>query len=139
MVNLQFAEAARVYFVHGYPTMTIVSQAPGLPNEGAVLVAPDNYVVDFVEGKKVIASPVSPIAYRGSSTGCYFLKRELVERLIPEHGPYSLERGLIPDLVALSLLAASSIGKRFVWDYGTPERIAYLNRRIEVITNIYGT
>lgn len=137
VVDLPFLDAAKVFFTRGYKAMAVVTQAHNVPNEGAVLIGEDDYVLDFLEGKGPTAISTYGVRYRASSTGCYFLRKNIVIEMIPANEPYSLERSFVPTLVADSILAAYSIGSRFFWDYGSVNRIAWMYEQQHKFADIY--
>ncbi|NCS31990.1 NTP transferase domain-containing protein [bacterium] len=137
VVDLPLQDITYRFMSQRYLAMSVVSQSTDVPNPEAVIIGENGMVVDFLEGPRVLEQPVTKFVYRGSSTGCYLLRKACVVKLIPQNTFYSLEQEFIPQLVTRSILFTFSIGNKFLWDFGTPDRIAVMYRNQDVLQRIY--
>lgn len=121
----------------GFGGVCVFTRNKGVPNEGAILVH-GRRVLSFQEN--IPAQRVEPIprgAFRVSSTGTYFFKRDTVLSRFPQ-GKSSLESEVIPSLVRVGELGALSNGNRFFLDFGVPARYAQLRENEGLLRRIYG-
>ncbi len=105
-----------------------LSQRPGVDDERHVAVGGDGRVVGFGAGAPAGGS----VAWRGSHTGVVFVGRaawpEVRARLDRTVGG-SFESRVLEPLAARGWVRAFDCGRRFLYDYGTPAKLARLRRR----------
>jgi mannose-1-phosphate guanylyltransferase len=104
----------------------VVTRRAGVPNEGAIYVADDGTVLASLEAVPAQARP-RVFAWRASSTGVLLLRKSLLAGFSSTI-PLSLEKTVLPALVAGRALRAFDNGTRYFLDFGTPERLEQLNR-----------
>lgn len=102
--------------------MVIYRDANGeLDQKGNVDVDEDGFVVAYQ------SKPAPPLPYIDAGVSVW--SRQLFERLSPAGGAFSLERDVVPELIARRQLWSSSSPRRF-YDIGTPERLAIFETAI---------
>jgi len=77
VVSLNFFCLYEIYRVLNMPVTAIITLSKEVPNQGAVSVE-NGIITEFSEGKEGKEPINGDIRFRGSSTGCYFLKRSSV-------------------------------------------------------------
>jgi NDP-sugar pyrophosphorylase family protein len=104
----------------------VLTRRTGVPNEGAFFVAGDGRVLASLEAVPTPAIP-STFAWRGSSAGVLLLRKSL---LSPFHSPLqrSLEKSILPSLIATRQLRAFDNGERYFLDFGTWKGFDQLRR-----------
>jgi NDP-sugar pyrophosphorylase family protein len=104
----------------------VLTRRTGVPNEGAFFVAGDGRVLASLEAVPAPAIP-STFAWRGSSAGVLLLRKSL---LSPFHSPLqrSLEKSILPSLIATRQLRAFDNGERYFLDFGTWKGFDQLRR-----------
>jgi NDP-sugar pyrophosphorylase family protein len=108
----------------------------GVPNQGAVSVE-NRIVIKFCEGKETQEPIDGENYFRGSNTGCYFLKRSSVLSLFPSRNS-SLEKDVLPNLVSTKMFGAINNGFSFFLDFGTLRRYEFLKNNMWILKKIYG-
>lgn len=136
VVNMNFCKLYKNHIDSCADFTGVLSLRRGVQNEGAVLVE-NGIVVDFSEGKEPRSPFITKSIIRGSSTGCYFIKRSLLLEIFPS-GMLSFEYDILPYLVSIRLLKAVSNGSKFFLDYGVPERYQILKRKSWILKKTYG-
>ncbi len=129
----------RLYEIHrilGTPVTAILTLSKEVPNQGAVSVE-GGIVSEFCEGGEVRDLIDGESFFRGSSTGCYFLKRSTALPLF-SLGSSSLEREVLPRLVSSRMVGAVNNGFGFFLDYGIPQRYEILKNNLWILKRIYG-
>jgi len=129
----------RLYEIHkvlDMPVTAILTLSKEVPNQGAVSVE-NGIVAEFREGEKAREPIDGDSHFRGSSTGCYFLKRSSVLSMFPS-GFSSLEREVLPSLVSAKMMGAVNNGFGFFLDYGIPLRCEILKYNLWILKKIYG-
>lgn len=119
-----------------HPVTAIVTRNEGVPNQGAIKVE-NGLVTEFDESGESYTLHASTSYYRASSTGCYFFDRRIILDFFPADTNCSLEREILPHLVKNHVVYAFDNGRRFFGDFGTPERLAWLQKNSSIITKIY--
>jgi NDP-sugar pyrophosphorylase family protein len=136
VASLDFFRLYEIHKVLDMPVTAILTLNKEVPNQGAVFVE-DGIVTEFCEGE-VAKEPIDGgNHFRGSSTGCYFLKRSSVLSIFPS-GISSLERDILPALVLSKMVGAVNNGLGFFLDYGIPSRYEILKNNSWILKTIYG-
>lgn len=122
----------------------VLSRLKNVPNAGAFFVGERNNVLYSLEAD--LRTGTLPddrlVRWRGSSTGVLLFRRKPLLDLaegINIHGHFSLERELLPHLILQNQLMAFDNGERFFLDFGTKERLAYMQDHTAEILKIYGS
>jgi NDP-sugar pyrophosphorylase family protein len=129
----------RLYEIHKVldtPITAVLTLSKEVPNQGAVSVE-NGIVTEFREGEEARELICGENYFRGSSTGCYFLKRSSVLSLFPS-GNSSLEREILPNLVSAKMVGGVNNGFGFFLDYGVPQRYEILRNNPWILKRIYG-
>jgi NDP-sugar pyrophosphorylase family protein len=103
-----------------------LTRRSGVPNEGAFYVGNDGVVLASLEASPPHAVPET-FAWRGSSTGVLLLQKSLLASF-GSASPLSLERTILPGLVAAGRVRAFDNGTRYFLDFGTPAALEQLGR-----------
>lgn len=115
--------------------ISIVTLNEGVPNQGAIEVE-SGIVTEFREDGSIRPLTNSGENFRASSTGCYFAQKSLIlsEHFI--HGS-SLEKEILPRLVEARLVGAISCGTGIFFEFGVPERYAFLKQNTWILRKAY--
>lgn len=135
VAEFDFRAAVSSFSAQAQSSMTLLTLQEGVQNQGAALVQ-HGVVVEFAEGLPAKDVGVLPDGFRGSSTGCYFIRRPLALATYPERT--SFEREVLPLLVAQRQLAGIQFGSGRLIDFGTPERLAALRAQLHILLDVYG-
>jgi len=112
-----------------------------VPNHGAFLVGKQNKILASLEmdilGRNQLPDPTKVI-WRGSSTGAILFRREALLDMPLTIGQ-SLERQLLPSLIAQGQVMAFDNGTRLFFDFGYPDKLMYLQEHAEEVIKIYGS
>lgn len=136
IVSLNLFRLYEIHRVLNVPITSVLTLNKEVPNQGAVSVE-KGIVVEFREGEEAREPIDGENYFRGSSTGCYFLKRSSVLSLFPT-GISSLERKVLPSLVSSKMVGAVNNGFGFFLDYGIPQRYEILKNNLWILKRIYG-
>lgn len=136
VVSLNLFRLYEIHRVLNVPITSVLTLSKGVPNQGAVSVE-NGIVVEFREGEEAREPIDGENYFRGSSTGCYFLKCSSVLSLFPS-GVSSLEREVLPNLVSAKMVGAVNNGFGFFLDCGIPQRYEILKNNLWVLKRIYG-
>ncbi len=136
LVSLSLVRLYEIHRVLNVPITSVLTLSKEVPNQGAVSVE-NGIVVEFREGEEAREPIDGENYFRGSSTGCYFLKRSSVLSLFPA-GISSLEREILPNLVSAKMIGAINNGFGFFLDYGIPQRYEILKNNLWILKRIYG-
>lgn len=135
-VALDLFHLYEVHKIIGTSFTAILTLSKDVPNQGAVSVE-NGIITEFCEGGEVKEPIDGNSFFRGSSTGCYFLKCSSVLEMFPS-GHCSLEREVLPELVTRRLVGAVNNGISSFFDYGIPERYEILKNNAWILKKIYG-
>jgi D-glycero-alpha-D-manno-heptose 1-phosphate guanylyltransferase len=136
IVALSLFRSYEIHKVLRTPVTAVLTLSKEVPNQGAVSVE-NGIVTEFCEGEEA-KDPIGGESYfRGSSTGCYFLKRSSALSLFPS-GSSSLERKVLPSLVSAKMVGAVNNGFGFFLDYGISQRYEILKNNLWILKRIYG-
>lgn len=136
IVSLNLFRLYEIHRVLSVPITSVLTLSKEVPNQGAVSVE-NGIVVEFREGEEAREPIDGENYFRGSSTGCYFLKHSSVLSLFPA-GISSLEREVLPNLVSAKMVGAVNNGFGFFLDYGIPQRYEILKNNLWILKRIYG-
>ena len=95
-------------------------------------------VTEFLEDGLVRSLENNERYFRASSTGCYFVRRNLLRSEVFRLGA-SLEKEILPNLVDQRLVGAVSCGTSLFFDYGTSERYILLKNNPWMLERVYGS
>lgn len=129
---------------HGTATLALTRRT-GVPNEGAFAVGFDGRVLASAEGDDYHPPAANAVAWRGSSTGALIVERSELVRECAEaleanaSESLSLERVVIPRLIARRVLYAFDNGERMFLDIGTPPNLARMRADCSLVERVYGT
>lgn len=136
VVSLNLFRLYEIHKVLDIPVTAVLTLSKEVPNQGAVSVE-NGIITEFCEGEEA-REPIDDGGYfRGSSTGCYFLKRSSVLSMFPSYTS-SLEREVLPSLVSAKMVGAVNNGFGFFLDYGIPSRYEILKNNLWILKRIYG-
>jgi len=137
LVELEFCTLQSLARMLQKPMVSIVTLNQGVPNQGAVKVE-QGVVTEFQEDGIARGLESNDRFFRASSTGCYFVQRDL---LLSDHFRFgaSLEKEIIPHLVDKRLMGAISCGMGLFLDYGIPERYVFLKNNAWMLERAYGS
>jgi D-glycero-alpha-D-manno-heptose 1-phosphate guanylyltransferase len=136
VVSLNLFRSYEIHKVLDMSVTTILTLSKEVPNQGAVSVE-NGVITEFREGEDAREPIDGDSHFRGSSTGCYFLKRSSVLSMFP-FGVSSLEREILPNLVMGKMVGAVNNGFGFFLDYGIPARYEILKNNLWILKRIYG-
>lgn len=117
------------------PMVSVVTLNEGVPNQGAIKVE-SGIVTEFREDGSMRPLTKSGGNFRASSTGCYFAKKSLILSEHFRHGS-SLEKEILPRLVEDRLVGAVSCGTGIFFEFGIPERHAFLKQNTWILRKVY--
>lgn len=136
VVSLNFFRLYEIHKVLDMSITAILTLNKEVPNQGAVSVE-NGIVTEFCEGEEVREPIDGSSHFRGSSTGCYFLKCSSVLSMFPS-GISSLEREVLPNLLKAKMVGAVNNGFGFFLDYGISSRYEILKNNPWILKIIYG-
>lgn len=117
------------------PMISVVTLNEGVPNQGAIKVE-SGIVTDFREDGSIRPLTRSGENFRASSTGCYFAKKSFIFSEHFRHGS-SLEKEILPHLVENRLVGAVGCGTGIFFEFGVPERYAFLKQNTWILRRVY--